>query len=183
MRNEINFTQANQVSNANRAMSFAQALKDKVLSTLGEGRGLSFTFIEGEQIIFPRLEEAFPFTRKFRDQEILYISGFSTKRNRFVAIPLATFRKRPVGEGELNEFYSEEERPLNCRLAEASTDLDRFRILCEVGTIECTKIHSYNAWIFEQDSDGNVHRTDRMKPLQVAAIQAVPEEEPANANA
>lgn len=177
-REEINFSKENQVrSSANRSMSYTDAIKDTKMSRLGEGAGVSFSFIEGEVIYFPKLNEAFPFTKKFRDTDILYITGYSEKRRRFVEIPLATFRKRPVGEGELNEFYDEDARPLNCRLAEASTDLDRFRILCEVGAIECTGIKSYHAWIFETDADGKVHRTDRQKPLSVAEIRVVQQED------
>lgn len=171
-REQINFSKENQVrSNANRSMAFADAVKDAKMSRLGEGAGVSFSFIENEVVYFPTLAEAFPFTKKFRDTEILYISGYSEKRGRFVEIPLATFRKRPAGEGELNEFYDEDARPLNCRLAEASTDLDRFRILCEIGALECTEIKDYHAWIFETDGDGKVHRTDRQKPLRVAEVR------------
>lgn len=184
IREEINFSKENQVrNNVNRTLSFVEALKDSKMSKLGEGAGVSFSFIENEIIYFPKLEEAFPFTKKFRDTEILYISGYSEKRSRFVEIPLATFRKRPAGEGELDEFYDEDARPLNCRLAEASTDLDRFRILCEVGAIECTDIKQYHAWIFETDADGKVHRTDRQKPLRVAEIRTFQEEVPADLNA
>lgn len=179
-REQINFSKENQVrSNANRSMSFVDAVKDTKMSRLGEGAGVSFSFIENEVIYFPTIEEAFPFTKKFRDTEILYISGYSEKRGRFVEIPLATFRKRPAGDGELDEFYDEDERPLNCRLAEASTDLDRFRILCEVGAIECTSIKPYHAWIFETDADGKVHRTDRQKPLRVAEVRVFQQEDTA----
>lgn len=179
MRNEINFTRENQVnSNANRVATFVDAKKDSKFLKLGDGAGIGFQFIEKEKIYFPKIEEAFPFTKKFRDTEILYISGFSETRKRFVEIPLATFRKRPAGEGEMEEFYTESERPLNCRLSEASCDLDRFQILCEVGCIQCTDIFDYHAWVFETGEDGKVHRTEKLKDLKVPAIKAVEEEEP-----
>ena len=184
MRNEISFTLENQVnSNANRVATFVDAKKDSKFLKLGEGAGIGFSFIEKEIIYFPKIEEAFPFTKKFRDTEILYISGFSETRKRFVEIPLATFRKRPAGEGELQEFYDEAERPLNCRLSEASCDLDRFQILCEVGCIQCTDIFEYHTWVFETGEDGKVHRTDKLKDLKVPAVKAVAEEEQPQDNA
>ena len=175
-RANVQFTQSNQVRGQYKAKSYAEAVKDKAFQALGEGMGLGFSFLENEEILFPKLEEAFPFTKKFRDTEILYIAGWSEKRHRFVDIPLSTFRKRPVGENESIDFYNEETHPLNCRLAEASNDLERFRILCEVGCIVCTDIYDVHAWVFEKDADGNPQRTDKMKPLKVAAVAAVTED-------
>ena len=171
-REDIQFSKENQIRN-NRGLSFADAMKDSRMKSLGEGKGISFSFIEKERVIFPTLEEAFPYTKKFRETELLYITGYSERRNRFIEIPISSFRKRPVGEDELTSFYDEDVRPLNCRLAEASTDLDRFRILCEVGEIQCDEILDLHAWIFETDNDGKVHRTDRMKTLKVATISVV----------
>lgn len=154
-------------------MSLEAAMKDSRMKMLGEGKGIGFSFIEGEDIVFPTKEEAFPYTKKFRDSELLYITGYSDKRHRFVEIPVSAFRKHPVGEDELTSFYDEDVRSLNCRLAEASNDLDRFCILCEVGAIHVDKVWDLHAWVFETDNDGKIHRTDRMKPLKVAAVSAV----------
>ena len=124
-RANVQFTQSNQVRGQYKAKIYAEAVKDKAFQALGEGMGLGFSFLENEEILFPKLEEAFPFTKKFRDTEILYIAGWSEKRHRFVDIPLSTFRKRPVGENESIDFYNEETHPLNCRLAEASNGRTR----------------------------------------------------------
>lgn len=173
-REDIQFSKENQIR-GNRGMSLADAMKDSRMKMLGEGKGLAFSFIKGEKIFFPTLEEAFPYTKKFRETELLYITGYSLTRDRFIEIPISSFRKRPVGEDELTSFYDEGVRPLNCRLAEASTDLDRFRILCEVGEIQCDEIFDLHAWIYETSDDGKVRRTDRMKTLKVAALSAVTE--------
>lgn len=173
-REDIQFSRENQIRN-NRGLSFVEAMKDSRMKKLGDGMGIGFSFMEEEEFIFPLLEEAFPYTKKFRDTELLYITAYSTKRDRFVEIPISSFRKRPVGENELQSFYDESVRPLNCRLAEAGTDLDRFRILCEVGRIKCDEVFTLHAWIFETDEDGKVRRTDRMKDLKVAAVSAVSE--------
>lgn len=178
-RSDISFSKENQVRNNNvNAKEWKDAVADKKWQLLGEGSGIAFSFIQDEEIIFPTLSEAFPFTKKFRDTEILYIAGYSDKRKRFVYIPLSTFRKRPVGEGELDALYDESVRPLNCRLAEASNDLERFRILCETGRIKCDDVVTLNAWVFETDSEGKIHRTDKMKPLKVAYVSAVSETTP-----
>lgn len=181
-RDAIQFTQSNQVRGSFTCKALEEAEKDKRFLAIGDGMGLGFSFIKDEVILFPKPEEAFPFTKKFREKDLLYIAGYSDKRNRFVDIPVSAFRKRPVGEGESDSFYDEETRPLNCRLAEATNDLARFRILCETGAICCTDIFELHAWVFETDADGKVHRTDKMKPLSVASIEAV-KEEPQAANA
>lgn len=173
-RTAIQFSQSNQVRN-NTGMSLADAEKNRKMMEIGEGKGLSFSFIEGEKILFPKPEEAFPYTKKFRDTDLLYITGYSDKRGRFVEIPISTFRKRPVGEGELERIYDETVNSLNCRLAEASNDLARFRILCEVGCIECSSIEECHAWIFERDEKGEYKRTDKMKSLNVALVRAIEE--------
>ena len=171
-RENVQFSSENQLR-GHKGMSFEDAIKDAKLRLIGEGMGLSFSFIKDETIMFPKLDEVFPWTRDFRGKPMLYITGFSDKRNRFVEVPLSSFRKKPVGEGELDSFYDESKRPVNCRLAEASTDLDRIRILCELGEIKCVDIFEMHAYIFETDADNNIHRTDRLRPLRVAAIESV----------
>lgn len=171
-RENLDFSKENQ-TRGNRSMSYEDALKDVKMRQIGEGLGLSFQFVKGEHVMFPPISSAFPFTKKFRDSEIMYILAYSELRNRYVEIPISTFRKRPVGENELDSFYNEKERPLNCKLAEASTDLDRFKILCESGEILCEEVWDMHAYVFETDSEGKVHKTDRMKPLKVAGIALV----------
>jgi len=185
----IDFTTINN-TNAARRMSFEEALKDKKFRELGEGSGISFSFLENETVVFPELSKAFPWTKKFRDTEVMYITGWSIERGRFVDIPLATFRKRPVGEGEMEKLYNHDERPLTCQLAEASNDLDRFRILCEIRVIKCTDIFdNFHAWVYETDADGKVHRTEKTKRLVAYGVKSVtdwdntPDQESANQTA
>lgn len=171
-------------TNAARRMSYEDALKDKKFRELGEGSGISFSFLENEVVVFPELSQAFPWTKKFRDTEVMYITAWSMDRNRFVDIPLATFRKRPVGEGELDALYNHDERPLTCHLCEASNDLERFRILCETRVIKCTDIfRDLHAWVYETDADGKVHRTDKTKTLIAYEVKPEAYEETAPDNA
>lgn len=187
--NNISFIDFTAIVNTNaaRRMSFEDALKDKKFRELGEGSGISFSFLENETIVFPELAKAFPWTKKFRDTEVMYITGWSIERGRFVDIPLATFRKRPVGEGEMDALYNHDERPLTCQLAEASNDLERFRILCETRVIKCTDIFDdLHAWVYEADADGKVHRTDKTKRLVAYEVKPVtdwedtPDQKPAD---
>lgn len=168
-RSEISFTKENQIRN-NKGMSLADAMKNAKIAKLGEGRGLAFSFRQNEEIVFPTKEEAFPFTKEFRGTDVLYISGYSVQRSRFVEIPLSTFRRIPSGEGELDAFYDESVRPLNCELAMMSSDLQRFIKLCEVGFIKCDELFAAHQPVFETDSEGKVHRTDRLRNITLAAI-------------
>lgn len=172
-RSNVQFSKENQVRN-NKGMSLADALKNAKISKLGEGRGLAFSFRKDEEIIFPSKEEAFPFTKEFRNTEVLYISGFAVQRNRFVEIPLSTFRRIPSGDGELDSFYDESVRPLNCELAMMSTDLQRFVKLCEVGSIKCDEIFDAHQPVFEQDAETKEwHRTERLRKITIPAVSVV----------
>lgn len=171
-RTDIQFSKENQVRN-NKGMSLADALKNAKISKLGEGRGLAFSFRKDEEILFPTKEEAFPFTKEFRGTEVLYISGYSVQRKRLVEIPLSTFRRIPSGEGELDAFYDEGVRPLNCELAMMSTDLQRFVKLCEIGSIKCDELFEGHQPIFEQDANNEWHRTDRVRKITIPAVSAL----------
>ena len=173
-RSEISFTKENQIRN-NKGMSLADAMKNAKIAKLGEGRGLAFSFRKEEVILFPKKEEAFPFVKEFRGNEVLYISGYSDQRKRFVEIPLSTFRRIPSGEGELDSFYDESVRPLNCELAMMSTDLQRFVKLCEIGCIKCDDLLEAHQPVFETDAEGKAHRTDRLRKIMIAAISVNPE--------
>lgn len=168
-RNEVSFTKENQVR-GNLGMALSEARNNAAFKTLGEGRGLAFTFRKDEEIIFPREDEAFPFIKEFRGTKLLYIAGYSVQRKRFVEIPISMFRKIPAGEGELDAFYNEDVRPLNCELAMMATDLQRFIKLCQVGAIRCEELFDAHQPVFETDSEGKVHRTDRLRKQVLYAI-------------
>ena len=59
-REDIQFSKENQIRN-NRGLSFADAMKDSRMKSLGEGKGISFSFIEKERVIFmtPLREKTF----------------------------------------------------------------------------------------------------------------------------
>ena len=173
-RSEISFSKENQIRN-NKGMSLADAQKNAKIAKLGEGRGLAFLFRKDEEIVFPKEEEAFPFVKEFRGTEVLYISGYSVQRKRFVEIPLSTFRRIPSGEGELDSFYDENVRQLNCELAMMSTDLQRFIKLCQIGAIKCDDLFEAHQPVFETDAEGKVHRTDRLRKITIAAISVLAE--------
>jgi len=173
-RSTITFSKENQVRN-NESLSLDEAKKRADIAKLGEGRGLAFSFRKDEIIMLPKENEVFPFFKKFRDTKVMYIAGYSELRKRFVEIPIPTFRRIPSGEGEVDAFYDESVRPLNCELAMMSNDLQRLIKLCEVGIIKCDEIFSAHQPVFETDSDGNTHRTERLRPITIAAISPVEE--------
>ena len=169
---DIGFSQENQTRGQKSFCTVAQAAADPKRSKLGQGKGLTFSFILGEIIWFPKVEDAWPSFRPFNGTEIMYISGFSEKRKRIVHIPISTFRRIPAGEGEIESFYDIEKRPLNCELAEFLADLERFVRLCEVGRIICDNIVDLHGPVFEQDSEGKFHRVkDQYKDIRIAGIQ------------
>ena len=171
-RSEISFTKENQLRN-NKGMSLEDAKKNAKLAKIGEGRGLAFSFRQDEEILFPTEEEAFPFTKEFRGTDILYIAGYSVQRGRIVEIPVSVFRRIPSGDGELDAFYDESIRPLNCELAMMSNDLQRFIKLCQIGAIKCNELFSAHQPVFETDSEGKLHRTDRLRSITLAAVSVV----------
>lgn len=159
-------------ANAKKRMSYADAIKNAAMRSLGEGKGIGFSFLEGEVIVFPALDQAFPWTKEFSKQEILYITGYSMLRKRFLDIPLATFRRRPAGEGEAEEFFDNSLRPLTCELAECGYDLDRFRVLCTVRAIKCDSvIRTYHQPVFEKHDDGTYTRKEgEFRPMTCFSI-------------
>jgi len=157
-----------------KAMSVDDVKKDAKRSILGQGRGLTFSFREGEIVHFPPVDKAWPIFKPFSGTEIMYIHAFSETRDRFVDIAISTFRRIPAGEGEVDMFFDEAYRPLNCELASMDTDLQRLIHLCTIGTIKCDEIVEAHAAVFEQGPDGKPHRVKgEFRDIRLASVQKV----------
>lgn len=171
-REDIQFSKENQ-TRGQKTATIDQVKQDPRRSKLGQGRGLAFAFRLREVIWLPKIEEAWPIFRDFNGTEVMYIAGYSETRDRFVEIPVSTFRRIPVGEGEVDSFFDESVRPLNCYLAQSNlTDLERFIKLCNVGKIVCDDIVDAHGPVFESDGNGGVRRVkDEYKDIRLASIQ------------
>ena len=170
---DIEFNQASQ-THGQRSCTIDQAEKNAKYAKLGEGKGLSFSFRKNEVVWFPKVEDCFPFFKEFNGTDVMYVGAYSETRKRFVEIPISTFRRIPAGDGEIDGFFDEDVRPLNCELAQMSTDLQRLKRLCEVHTIVCTDLYSAHARVFERDADGKVHVVpDRLRNITLASVKAV----------
>lgn len=155
-----------------KAFSIEEVQKDPKRSVLGQGRGLSFSFREGEIVHFPPVEKAWPIFKPFAGTEVMYITAFSETRGRKVDIALSTFRRIPAGDGEVDIFFDESIRPLNCELASMDTDLQRLIHLCTIGTIKCDELVDAHAAVFEQGTDGKPHRVkDEYRDIRLASVQ------------
>jgi hypothetical protein len=54
-----------------------------------------------------------------------------------------------------------------------SNDLQRFIKLCQIGAIKCNELFSAHQPVFETDSEGKLHRTDRLRSITLAAVSVV----------
>lgn len=167
---DIDFSKESQ-THGQKCASVDQVKSDPKRSKLGQGKGLSFSFREGEVIWLPKVEEAWPIFKDFNGTEIMYIAGFSETRMRMVHIAISTFRRIPAGDGEIDVFFDEKVRPLNCLLASMETDLDRFVHLCSLGKIVCDELFDAHGAVFETDANGKIHRVkDQFKEIRLASI-------------
>ena len=170
---DIDFSKEKQ-THGQKCASVDQVKSDPKRSKLGQGKGLSFSFREKEVIWFPKVEEAWPIFKDFNGTEIMYIAGFSETRGRIVDIAISTFRRIPAGDGEIDAFFDEKVRPLNCLLASMDTDLERFIHLCSIGKIECDELFDAHGPVFETDADGKIRRVkDQFKDIRLASIKEV----------
>ena len=171
MRKDIDFSQANQ-TRGQRSCSIANAEKNAKYARLGEGRGLSFSFRKDEILVFPKVEECWPFFKEFRGTDVMYVGAYSETRHRFVEVPISTFRRIPAGDGELDAFFDESVRSFNCELAQYGTDLQRLKKLCETGAIQCTDLFDAHVHVFEADADGKMHVVpDKYRAIKLAEVK------------
>lgn len=142
---------------------------------LGENKGLQFKFYRQEIVHFPKPEDCILIPKKFGENDVLYIPGYSEKRARICHIPLAIFRRVPAMPEEEGEFFDVDSRGFNILLAELSYDVERARKLCEVGTIECKEVFDmHRAWL-ELDKETNQWKRieNKYKPLKLYEIQPI----------
>lgn len=178
-RTQISFSEQNQ-TRGQRHMTLSDAEKNPKILKIGEGKGLTFSFRNGEILVLPKPEECMPFFKTFNGQDIMYVGAYSLERKRFVELPVSTFRRIPAGEGEVDSFYDEDVRPLNCELSMMANDLQRLRRICELGSIQCTEIVEAHRPVFEKDADGNFHRVDgKFRKLYLVTVKPVSEVEEA----
>lgn len=175
-RGTITFSKANQ-THGQTGVSIADAQKNAKYSKLGENKGLHFKFKEGETVYFPKPDECLLVPKKIGTQDVLHIPAFSPKRNRFVQIPLSMFRRVPVYDEEVDSFFNLDDRAFNVLLAELDYDVERARVLCEVGAVECKQvIPMHRAWIeFDQAQNKWVRIDGKDKPLDVFDLQPIPQ--------
>lgn len=148
MANAIAWTKkANSVSLSNEA-----ALKE--FESIGQNKGLAFSFRDGEIITFPPLADAAVSAKQWKDkakktQRSLTGLAHSESRGQF-DVPLAAFRRVPI-ESERGQLY-DEDNVLGETLAQSNlSDIERYKLL--VGkTIRVTvvKLHSP---VFEWDTE------------------------------
>lgn len=174
-RASIIFTEANQ-THGNSGLTIANVMKTPKYAKLGENKGLHFKFQKGEIVYFPKPEECFLVPKKIGTQEVLHIPAYSDKRKRYIQIPIPVFRRIPVYDEEVNEFFNLEDRAFNVLLAEMQYDVDRALELCRIGAIECKDIYPmHRAWI-ELGDDKQWHRIEgKDKPLDMYDIQPIPQ--------
>lgn len=126
----------------------------KALETIGQNKGLAFSFKDDEVITFPSIEEAAVSVKQWKDksgktQRNLTGLAHSDLRGQF-EVPLAAFRRVPIEE-ERAELYNED-NVLGETLAQSNlSDIERYKLLCgKTIRVTVVKLHSRE---FEWDSE------------------------------
>lgn len=139
MKNDIDFSKENQVR-GNATFGLLEEMEsDKTYNEIGLNKGLFFSFRKEEVIHFPEAKKCYIICKPYGGKPVLYIPGFSENRKRMVDIPLAIFRRIPAVDEEVDAVFSSE-HPITTELAELSTDLQRAKRLCELGSVQCGEI-------------------------------------------
>jgi len=135
-----------------------QGFLDEVCS-LGEGKGIPFTFKKDEVITFDPFEETILVKRTvtFRDEDYAVLNVLAESNfRRTIEIPLSIFRRIPALEEDRKKLF--DKFPLSEELAQGQLgDLGRIKILAG-STIEVSGVFMMLRQTFTRDANGRFTR-------------------------
>lgn len=164
------------------SLSNEAALKE--LESIGQNKGLAFSFKEDEIITFPSLAEGAVAPKQWKDkakktQRSLMGLCHSTQRGGIFEVPLAAFRRVPI-ESERVDLY--EGNALGEMLAQSNlSDIDRYKLLCGK-TIKVTSVEKLHSPHFDWDSEKgewtrHPEKVDDLTCFKFMDITPAPEED------
>lgn len=181
MKNNIDFKNANynvrediKTFTMGELMSEDNAEKLAEFKKIGKNKGIGYFFRAGEEIIFPKKEEAKIFVEDFEVvngtvQLMLSVSAYH-ERYGYFPFPLSITRRRPIDEAVDNQTATDLElllqnNPVGTKLIMQQPDWDRMLYLLG-HTVEIAEVCKLHQPTFDRDASGNLHpNLERLRTL------------------
>ena len=142
-----------------------EILKDPDLLSLGENRGIPFSFIEGEILTMPEIMKytVRTYTLRGETRKSLQFLALSNLRD-VIEVPVSIFCRVPSLESERAQLFVEE-NALGKKLAEQMPDIRRADVLCAKKTVTVFKRVPLHQDSWYTDDAGIRHRVPDSEDL------------------